>query len=167
MRNIALVLTAFLLILPAAWAQQRQKPKDEGWSEMLPPGEGREMVLDSCTSCHNLKITVHERKSRAGWAKSVNDMILRGAPIFAEEIEPITAYLAKAFGPDLPKPVNANTAGREELEKLPNFKAETVTRLLQARGKAGPFKNSEELRRALGMQEGDFEKIRYLLKYKN
>ena len=166
MRNIVLLLVSLLLVLPTAPAQG-QKAKDEGWPELLPPGDGRELVLNSCTSCHNLKIVVHARMSRADWAKSVNDMIQRGAPVFPEEIEPMTIYLSKAFGTAVPKLVDVNTASREDLEKLPNLKPEIVTRILEARGKAGPFKNSEELRRALGMEKGDFEKILYLLKYKN
>ncbi len=164
MRNIGLLAALVLLVLSAALAQG-QKAKDEAWVELLPPGEGREPVLNSCASCHNLKIVVLARKSRADWVKSVNDMIQRGAPVFPEEIEPMTAYLSKAFGTAVPKPVNVNTASREDLEKLPNLKPEMLTRILEARSKVGPFKNSEELRRALGMEKGDFEKILYLLKY--
>ena len=37
----------------------------------------------------------------------------------------------------------------------------------EVRGKSGPFKNSEELRRALGVEKEDFEKIRYRLEYSN
>lgn len=166
MRNPVLLLMSVLSLLPAALAQG-QKVKDEGWPELLPPGDGRELVLNSCASCHNLKIVVQARMSRADWAKSVNDMIQRGAPVFPEEIEPITTYLSKAFESAVPKLVNVNTATREDLEKLPNLKPEIVTRILEARGKAGPFKNSEELRRTLGMEKGDFEKILYLLKYSN
>ncbi len=164
MRKIVLLLALVLLVLAAALAQG-QKAKDEVWVELLPPGEGREPVLSTCVSCHNLKVVVQARKNRADWAKSLNDMIQRGAPVFPEEIEPITAYLSKVFGADVPKLVNVNTASHEELEKLPNLKPEMVTRILEARSKAGPFKNPEELRRALGMEKPEFEKIVYLLKY--
>ena len=154
-----------LLMLLAATLAPAQKAKDEGWSELLPPGDGLDLVLDSCNSCHNLKVVVHARKTRAEWAKSVNDMIQRGSQIFPEEIDPVTAYLAKAFGQDVPKLVNVNTASREELEKLPNMKPELAARIAEGRAKAGPFKNSEELRRALGIEPADFEKIRYSLAY--
>lgn len=149
------------------WAAAQMPTKDEGWSQLLPPGEGRAQVLESCTGCHNLKATVHERKDRSAWTKTVNDMVTRGAPLFPEEIEAITAYLAKAFGPGVPKPVNVNTATREDLEKLPNMKSETVERVLEARRKAGPFKNAEELRAALGMPAGDADAYIYFLKYKD
>lgn len=166
MRNVALLVSVFTVV--SAILAQGQKAKDEGWAELLPPGAGRELVLSSCnSSCHNLKVVVDVRKSRADWVKSVNDMIQRGAPVFPEEIEPIVGYLSKSFGAAVPKLVNVNTARREELEKLSDLKPEIVTRILEARAKAGPFKSPEELRRRLGMEKGDFEKILYLLKYSN
>lgn len=144
-----------------------QKSKDEGWSELLPPGEGRDPVLDSRNSGHNLKVVVQARQSRAEWAKSFNDMMQRGSQLFPEEIDPITTYLSKAFATDVPKLVNVTTASRRDSEKLPNFSPEIGNRIPEAGTKAGAFKNAEELRRAPGMQQDDFEKIRYRLEYTN
>ncbi len=166
MRTILGMLLAVCVSLPSLPGQNK-KVKDEGWSDLLPPGEGRELVLNSCSSCHNVRVIVHARLTRAGWTKSVNDMIQRGAPLFAEEIDPITNYLFTAFGTDVPKLVNVNTAGREDLEKLPNLKPDIIARILDARSKTGPFKNFEELRRALGMEKGDLDRTLYLLKYSN
>lgn len=172
MRTILVSIMSMLFALGIALAESRhtaqktgQKIKDEGWAELLPPGEGRDLVLSSCASCHNLKSVVDARKSRDAWAKSINDMIQRGAPVFPEEIGPMTAYLSKAFGADVPKLININTASREQLEKLPNLKPEMVARILAAREKAGSFKNPEDLRRTLAMEKADFEKIVYLFKY--
>ena len=159
--------TLALIFLSSATFAQSDKVKDEGWSALLPPAEARQSVLDSCGSCHNLKVVVHARKSRADWAKATNDMIQRGAQLFPEEIEPITAYLSKFYGPDVPKLVNVNTATREELEKLPNLKPEIVTRILDARAKSGPFKNPDELRHALGIESSSLENVVYLLKYRD
>ena len=97
----------------------------------------------------------------------MNDMIQRGATVFPDEIEPITGYLAKFFGPGVPPPVNVNTATRESLEKTTGLSPEMVTRILEARGKLGPFKNPEELRQALGTKSQEFERLFYLLKYSN
>ena len=164
MRNSSLLLL-ILLTIPAF--PQSDKVKDDGWSDLLPAGDGRQTLLDSCASCHNLKVVVDARKSRAGWSKAINDMVQRGAQLFPEEIEPLTAYLFKFYGPDVPKLVNVNTATREELEKLPDLKPEIAARIVEARTKAGPFKNPEELRRAIGMEKPDFEKFFYLLKYRD
>ena len=154
-----------LLLLPAL--ALFQNAKDEGWSLLLPPGEGRDLVLTSCATCHNVKVVVHARKGRDEWTKTIGDMIQRGAPIFAEEIAPITAYLSASFGPNIPNLVNINAATRENLEKLPNLKPEVVTRILDLRASGGAFKDPEELRAALGMPKEDFEKIRYGFKYSN
>lgn len=166
MRNVLLLVVSIVMVLSAAWTQSRTS-KDESWSQSLPPGNARELVLSSCSSCHDLKSVVNARKSRAGWAKCMNDMIQRGAPVFPEEIGPITDYLFLAFGPTVPELVNVNTATREDLEKLPRLTPEIVARILEARSKVGHFKNSEQLRRALGMEKDDFEKTFYLLKYGN
>jgi len=157
----------WLALLLLSGLGRGQKAADEGWSELLPPGEGRDLVLSSCNTCHNLKVVVHARKDSAGWEKSVNDMIQRGAQLFPEEIDPITAYVSKDFGLSVPKLVNVNTASREDLEKLPNFKPDLVARILYARTKAGNFKNAEELRRALGMEKSEFQRLQYALEYKN
>ncbi len=166
MRNLVLFCASLALLAPAAWAQS-DKAKDEGWPDLLPPGDARQSVLESCSSCHNLKVVVLARKNRADWAKAINDMIQRGAQLFPEEIEPIAAYLVKVCGPDVPKLVNVNTAGKEELASVPNLNPGLVARILDARGKAGPFKNADELRQALKLDPAEFEKIRYLLKYRD
>jgi DNA uptake protein ComE-like DNA-binding protein len=166
MRNLFLLVLSVLVMLPAAWPQG-QKAKEGGWNELLPPGDGQEMVLNTCGSCHNLKVVVHARKTHDDWIKCINDMIQRGAPLFPEEVEPLTNYLSKYFDATAPKLVNVNAASREELEKVPNMKPEVVTRILDARAKAGSFKNSEELRHALGMEKPEFDKILYSLKYTN
>ena len=163
MRAFGLIVAALVVPLAA----QSDKVKDEGWSELLPPGEARQSVLDSCSSCHNLKVVVLARKNRAEWAKAINDMIQRGAQLFPEEIEPITNYLVKVCGPDVPKLVNVNTATKEELATVPNLKPDVAAQILEARGKNGPFKNADELRQALKLDPAEFEKIRYLLKYRD
>src|SRR5437773_10318460 len=100
-----------LLLLPLFGLMQNAK--DDGWSPLLPPGDGRDLVLTSCATCHNVKVVVHARKNRDDWSKTIGDMIQRGAPIFPEEIAPITSYLSTTFGPAVPALVNINAAARE------------------------------------------------------
>ena len=155
-----------LLALATAHAQS-DKAKDEGWSDLLPPGDARQSVLESCSSCHNLKVVVLARKNRTEWGKAINDMVQRGAQLFPEEIEPITNYLVKVCGPDVPKLVNVNTATKEDLAAVPNLKPELAARILDARAKAGAFKSADDLRQALKLDPAEFEKVRYLLKYRD
>ncbi|HLK51268.1 MAG TPA: helix-hairpin-helix domain-containing protein [Bryobacteraceae bacterium] len=154
-------LLLLVLLLAAADAQRR----DEVWAELLPPGNGHGAVVASCTGCHSLKVVVNARRTPAEWAATVDDMIQRGAPAFPDEIEAMTAFLAKSFPATAPRLVNVNTARREELEKLPGMNPEAAARIVAARSQAGIVRNPEDLRRALGMEKAEFEKILYLFKY--
>ncbi len=69
------------------------------WSEMLPPGDGRQETKELCGSCHNLQKIVQSRKTPQEWERSVNDMLARGAQIFPDEAEKITKYLSASFPP--------------------------------------------------------------------
>jgi hypothetical protein len=164
MHQNVLRLIAILLLTTAALAQSK-RAKDEGWPDLMPPGEGRDLVMASCATCHNLKVVVHGRMNRDAWMKTINDMIQRGAPVFPEEIDPMAAYLSGVFGAAVPKPVNVNKATREDLAKLPTLPPDLVSRILDARAKTGSFKNAEALRQALGVEPEEARKILYLLKY--
>lgn len=160
MRHVQVLLVSISLMAPLADAQRR----DEIWTELLPPGNGHGAVVASCTGCHSLKVIVNARRNAAEWAVTVNDMIQRGAPVFNDEIEAMTGFLAKSFGANVPRLVNVNEARREDLEKLPGVTSETAARIVEARA-GGVFRNPEQLRRSLKMEETEFEKIRYLFKY--
>jgi hypothetical protein len=73
----------------------------EDYIKQLPPGEGKELVLELCSNaCHNLQKVVSSRKTDKEWERSVTEMISRGARILPEEIDQIVTYLAKSFPPN-------------------------------------------------------------------
>ena len=164
MRRAPLLIPIVILALVPAFTQN-QKPDNKGWDDLLPPGPARESVTTTCITCHGLKTVVLARKSQPEWAKAVNDMIQRGAPVFPDEIEPMVQYLAKSFPAGLPKPVNVNTATAADLQKIPGMKPDVAQHIVDARAKAGPFKSAADLERAAGLDKSDFESVRYLLKY--
>jgi DNA uptake protein ComE-like DNA-binding protein len=161
MRQVYFLVISISLITPLAHAQRR----DETWRELLPSGNGHGAVVASCTGCHSLKVIVNTRRSAAEWAVTVNDMIQRGAPVFPDEVEAMTSFLAKSFGANVPRLVNVNEARLEDLEKLPGMTPETAALIVEARAGAGALRNPEQLRRSLKMEKTEFEKIRYLFKY--
>jgi DNA uptake protein ComE-like DNA-binding protein len=112
-----------------------------------------------------LKVIVHARQNPEKWAETVNDMIQRGAPVFPDEIEALTSFLAKSFGASVPRLVNVNTVRLEDLEKLPGLSSEIAGQIVEVRSKSGAFRDSESLRRALGMEKADFDKMQYWFKY--
>jgi len=79
---------------------QRAKDKGQRTTELLPEGQGRDLVLQTCVQCHDLKTTVSQRKTAAGWRRTVDEMIRLGTRLTTDEAEVITNYLATRFGPD-------------------------------------------------------------------
>jgi len=72
------------------------------WADLMPDGEGKGLVLGTCTQCHSLNSTVLQRKTAAGWQRTVQDMVSRGAQLHPQEIKIISDYLARNFGPESP-----------------------------------------------------------------
>jgi Quinohemoprotein amine dehydrogenase A, alpha subunit, haem binding len=70
----------------------------------LPEGEARDVIFQACVQCHDLRNTVSQRKTAAGWKRTVDEMVWRGAPLTTAEAETIAKYLAASFGPDKPIP---------------------------------------------------------------
>ena len=63
----------------------------DNWTDNLPPGNGKDLTAERCSSCHSLERTVQLRKSKDGWEDIVFDMIGRGAPIFVDEANQMCA----------------------------------------------------------------------------
>jgi len=98
----------------AAWTkgqEPRESDKPVLPENYFPDGAGRNVIFQACVQCHDLRNTVSQRKTTAGWKRTVDEMIWRGAPLMADEAETVTKYLASSFGPDKPIP--------EELKSKP------------------------------------------------
>lgn len=106
-RGVAIALSLVALGTIVLRAQVPLEVGGRDRSGSLPEGEGRQLVLSTCTQCHSLGPLVLQRKTAAGWRATTKDMISRGAQIHLDEIAPITAYLTRNYGPDTPpEPVN-------------------------------------------------------------
>jgi mono/diheme cytochrome c family protein len=138
---------------------QRNQPR-ENWAANLPPGEGKALVEQRCTVCHDLRGTIQLRKSRPAWEAIVLDMGARGAPITIDDIDPLVNYLSTAFGPQAPPLTDANAASKAELLKLPGVAPDAADRLIAART-AAALRSEEEVRTALALDAQAFDKIRY------
>ena len=160
MRSLLKFAALVCVVASAAHGQRR----NDSWLELLPPGNAQGAVVVSCNGCHSLKVVVHARRSAQEWSATVNDMIQRGAPVYPEEIGLMAAYLAKSFSKATPRLVNVNTASRQDLEKLPGVNAEIAGKI-EARQKTASLRTAEDLRRALGLENAEFAKIRYFFKY--
>ena len=65
----------------------------------LPAGDGKDLLAVACTQCHGLRPIVMMHDGAAGWKAAVEDMIVRGAQLDAQESATVVQYLAKNFGP--------------------------------------------------------------------
>ena len=68
-------------------------------SDPLPNGAGKPIVLRACTACHTLTVITTRRASQAEWAKTVDDMVNRGADLSDDDIDKVIDYLSTNFKP--------------------------------------------------------------------
>ena len=113
--------TFVLAVVAGQSTATAQPPAQPAASAASPQVEaGRKAIGQVCSQCHSPQHWVIQRKAAAGWRQTVFHMIGRGAPVEAEEIEPIVAFLTANYGPNSPLPgTNLGTlpadAGREIL----------------------------------------------------
>jgi quinoprotein glucose dehydrogenase len=65
--------------------------------DVLPPGPGRDLTVRVCSGCHSPAVAANQRLSEQEWYDLVQVMSTRGAVATEEELNEITAYLAKSF----------------------------------------------------------------------
>src|SRR5215510_12622394 len=68
----------------------------------LPEGEGKKLLEERCTSCHTLKPVVSLKQSQGAWKELVVKMVGYGAQLDEKEVDVLTEYLTKHFGPESP-----------------------------------------------------------------
>jgi competence protein ComEA len=85
-------LVSLILASPPAGAAS---PEDE-----LPEGEGKKILLSSCTSCHELTEVTKFRGyyNRTQWRDLVVTMKEYGAPVNDREVDVLTDYLVQHLG---------------------------------------------------------------------
>ncbi len=65
----------------------------------LPDGAGKEILLNTCTQCHDLKRIRRQGRSAEGWLEILDAMLNEGAPLSEQELPVILRYLARNFKP--------------------------------------------------------------------
>jgi DNA uptake protein ComE-like DNA-binding protein len=160
MRSLAVLFVAWSV----AAAAQTQQPQREDFTEYLPPGGGKALVVAQCSTCHELKGTVQLRRSKQEWEAIVLDMAARGAPVSVEEADAIIAYLSTVFSPTAPPLVDVNTGAKADVMKLPGVTSGQADRLIAERTAKGPLTSREAVRAALGLDEPSFAKIKWYVK---
>ena len=64
----------------------------------IPDGPGKEIVLNTCTMCHDLNRIKLGRRSPEEWEETLISMLNEGAMLNDEEFARVHQYLSKNFG---------------------------------------------------------------------
>src|SRR6267154_3119824 len=84
------------------------------WSQQLPDGPGKELADANCNSCHTLLSRVGSGYTPEGWRTVLRMMVNQGAPLPADQMEPLREYLTNSF-PEKGKPAGAVIPGPAEI----------------------------------------------------
>ena len=64
----------------------------------LPDGPGKDVILNTCTQCHDLFRIKANRRSPEEWEETLISMLNEGAQLNDEEFARVYLYLARNFG---------------------------------------------------------------------
>jgi len=90
---------ALALTCAAAMAQGAHPPAAAGATGAaanLPDRPGKDLVILSCSGCHQPDIVIGQKRDAAAWRDLVDQMIARGANVEEAKYEEIITYLAQA-----------------------------------------------------------------------
>src|ERR1700751_901060 len=75
----------------------------------LPEGPMQAKVTTACTECHEARIILQQRLSKAAWAKEVDKMMKWGALVEPQDYDPLIDYLSTILGVNKPEYVADRT----------------------------------------------------------
>jgi hypothetical protein len=79
-----------------------QKPAPPSVNAVLPEGLMQAKATTACTECHEARIILQQRLSKAAWTKEVDKMTKWGAVVDAADRDALIDYLSSNFSPDKP-----------------------------------------------------------------
>src|ERR1700730_846595 len=69
-------------------------------NEQLPAGPARGKAIAACSTCHEPRIIVQQRLSKAAWTKEVDKMIRWGAEVDPNDRDALIDYFTTNFNAD-------------------------------------------------------------------
>jgi competence ComEA-like helix-hairpin-helix protein len=116
----------------------------------LPAGKGKDLVENTCGSCHGLDVVVSQHATKDGWSSIVDYMVSRGASGTPAEIATIVDYLAKNF-PAVATKTNVNKATSMDLQTKLELTAKDADAIVKYRTDHGDFKDWDGLAKVPGV----------------
>jgi hypothetical protein len=115
-----LVLVSGLLGLSAATLIAAEN--SASGNENLPAGAMRQKATTACLECHDARIILQQRLTKATWTKEVDKMVKWGAMVDSNDRDALIDYLSVNFSPDqsaynAPRTAQENTQGKKIADK--------------------------------------------------
>jgi hypothetical protein len=94
-----------------------QKSAPASLTADLPAGTMRLKAITACLECHEARIILQQRLSKAAWTKEVDKMTKWGAVVDPADRDALIDYLTTNFSPDkpayaAPRTANKNASGK-------------------------------------------------------
>jgi hypothetical protein len=105
--RLALAVAASIISPMASRAQKSVPPKP---TADLPAGAMQAKATNACTECHEARIILQQRLSKAAWTKEVDKMTKWGALVDPSDRDALIDYLSTNFSPDKPPYVPPRSA---------------------------------------------------------
>lgn len=115
-------LSAMLCALVMAWVStlpvvaSAQRSAATKVTADLPSGAMQAKATTACLECHEARIILQQRLSKAAWTKEVDKMIKWGAVVEAGDHDALIDYLSSNFSPDQPPYEAPRTAVQKNSE---------------------------------------------------
>ena len=119
-RRVHFVVAAFLTALSTVPFIAAQNAPS--LNENLPTGAMQQKATTACLECHEARIILQQRLTKAAWTREVDKMMKWGAMVDANDRDALIEYLSVNFGPDqsaynAPRTARENSHGKKIAEK--------------------------------------------------
>lgn len=105
-----MILSAALFVVGCMWAQSAQGPQ-------LPPGPMQAKATTACAECHETRIILQQRLSKAAWTKEVDKMVKWGAVVDSQDRDAFIDYFSANFGVDQKEYIPDRSTGGKKATK--------------------------------------------------
>ena len=123
----------------------------------LPDGTGKAETQKLCSQCHELERSISPRQDRAGWQGTMDKMINLGAKGTEKDFAVVLDYLAEHFPADDVPRINVNKCRAIDLESALSLRRSEAAAIVEYRGKNGPFKSIDDLKKVPGVDAAKIE----------
>jgi len=93
-------LALFVIIAASPFPAQAQKSAGATVTADLPAGPMQAKATTACLECHEARIILQQRLSKAAWTKEVDKMTKWGAVVDPADRDALIDYLSTNFSPD-------------------------------------------------------------------